>query len=118
MPAVLYIASLVQEKNIFNVLINKFDSLGKSLPLMKNFDSAIVSCQSIVDMRNVPDNTSDYIFTDPPFAVRSEYHVFGGELPLGVLAESFHGRDDRGDRKPVSAQRPCRISIADDARVL
>lgn len=61
----LYISSMICESNPFTAYERKaqkfFTSFGK------NFNVAIVSCQSLTDLRNVPKNSVDYIFTDPPF---------------------------------------------------
>ena len=67
MPGVLFVASLVQEKNVFDVLKRKALKL---IGVIKNThfkNESIVSTQSVTDLSNIPNDTIDYIFTDPPF---------------------------------------------------
>ncbi len=63
----LYLPSLFAESNVFRSLRKKFSDFLKSFKATKNFESAIISCQSLTDLKNVPKNSVDYIFTDPPF---------------------------------------------------
>ena len=60
----LYISSCIYETYIFSLIKNK----------QKLFDTwraenghVCVTCSSLVDMSNMPSNSIDYIFTDPPF---------------------------------------------------
>jgi len=68
MPGVLYIASLVQEKNVIDVIERKIRSL------LSTFDpefrkQGIVTCstQSSTDLEYFEESLFDYIFIDPPF---------------------------------------------------
>lgn len=69
MPGVLAIASLVQEKNVIDVVSRKVDSITKafSKSLNNNGMAVIISTGSANDLPNIPDNSIDYIFIDPPF---------------------------------------------------
>lgn len=69
----LYIGSTIREWNVLDWVQGKFHSIEKMKRLIKNFKAAIISCQSLTDMRNVPDSSIDYIFTDPPFASNLMY---------------------------------------------
>ena len=69
----LYLPSLIAEANIFYTLSKKFETFLNLFAVTRNFDSAIVSCQSLTDLRNVPKNSVDYIFTDPPFGANIMY---------------------------------------------
>jgi len=64
----LYIASLTFETSVFNLLHNK-SSLIKTLKKnSKNYcNGFLISTQSTVDLSNIPPDSVDYIFTDPPF---------------------------------------------------
>ena len=68
MPGVLFVASLVQEKNVFDVLQRKFKKIAALLKTSTTDSSnTIVSTQSVTDLRNITSDSIDYIFTDPPF---------------------------------------------------
>ena len=75
MPGVLYIASLVQEKNFIDVLARKLKSLNKVLPELSKIKSFnICGTQSTGALSNViPDSSIDYVFVDPPFGSNIMY---------------------------------------------
>ncbi len=62
----LYIPSLVQEKNIFDVYLRKLKRNAK-LQLNTDVRNINITTQSTICLKNIPGNTIDYIFTDPPF---------------------------------------------------
>ena len=61
----LYVASLVAETDILKVFSGKINDFQRAFGLLtgKNF----ISCSSTTNLKNVNDNSIDYIFTDPPF---------------------------------------------------
>lgn len=67
----LFTPSLHIERNVFDVLRRKLKKLRKLA--LKEVGPVCVSTQSIVDLRNVPGGTIDYIFTDPPFGESLQY---------------------------------------------
>lgn len=69
----LYIPSLTVEQNIFELIEYKFESLKNMYMNSFNSSNCIISTQSATDMRNIPDNSIDYIFTDPPFGSNINY---------------------------------------------
>ena len=75
MPGVLYIASMVQEKNVIDVLSRKLTSLEKVLPLLSRIkDYNICGTQSTSALSDkIEDNSVDYIFVDPPFGANIMY---------------------------------------------
>lgn len=75
MPGVLYIASMVQEKNFIDVLERKLKSLSKVLPELSKIHSRnICGTQSSLYLSNaLKDGTVDYIFVDPPFGANIMY---------------------------------------------
>lgn len=73
LSGILYIPSMSVETNLANLISKKFDEFVQVFTTTRNFDSAIVSCQSLIDLRNVPKNSVDYIFTDPPFGANIMY---------------------------------------------
>ena len=70
-PGTLTIADIIQEKNVFEVLNRKVTKLVKLLPQMQKLITdhrrSVASTQSATSMSLVPDDSIDYIFTDPPF---------------------------------------------------
>lgn len=68
----LYIPSLVAETNIFKVGKNKGDDL-KMMAANAKPSMAYVTTQSTADYSNIPADSIDYIFTDPPFGSNLMY---------------------------------------------
>ncbi len=64
MNGVLYVASLHQENNVFNVIDNKLKNLEKAFK--ENTSNQLVSTHSATQ-NPIKENSIDYIFTDPPF---------------------------------------------------
>ena len=71
----LYIPSLNREQNPFNVLNRKFKQLfNAEIELNKVVKgNTLVSTQSSTDLLNIPKNSIDYIFVDPPFGANIMY---------------------------------------------
>ncbi len=67
----LFTPSLHLERNVFDVLRRKLKKI-KSINLCDS-SNTIVSNQSVTDLRNVPNDSVDYIFTDPPFGEPLQY---------------------------------------------
>ena len=67
----LFVPSIHLERNVFSVLRRKILQLEKlSIPTHL---SAGISTQSVENLKNLPDNSVDYIFTDPPFGESLQY---------------------------------------------
>ncbi|MFA7115828.1 MAG: DNA methyltransferase [Bacteroidales bacterium] len=66
----LYIPSLSRELNFFFSIKDKFKSIYYNNPT----GNYIVSTQSCSDLKNIEDNSIDYIFTDPPFGANIMYN--------------------------------------------
>ncbi len=67
MPGVLFIASLVQEKNVIDVIKRKAKKIIELLSDKPYQFNVITSNQSVTGLSNLKENSVDYIFTDPPF---------------------------------------------------
>jgi len=68
MPGVLYIASLVQEKNVIEVLERKIRSLLSAFdPDIRKRDCVVSTTQSSGEFEHLNASSIDYIFVDPPF---------------------------------------------------
>lgn len=67
----LYIPSLVVEQNIADLLKYKIPQLMDMFCSTK--DNVILTTQSSTDLGQIPDNSIDYIFTDPPFGDNLNY---------------------------------------------
>lgn len=67
----LCITSLHIEKNVFDAIARKTKDIGKAI--YESPQSVLVQCGSLADASNIPDNSIDYIFTDPPFGDNLNY---------------------------------------------
>jgi hypothetical protein len=67
----LYIPSLVVEQNIADLLAYKIPQLLDMFCSRSN--NVLITTQSSTDLRQIPDNSFDYIFTDPPFGDNLNY---------------------------------------------
>lgn len=68
----LYLSSMNAESNIFKVFESKLKDFIKALSMLPKTENSIISTQSLTDLK-VPDNSIDYIFTDPPFGANLMY---------------------------------------------
>ncbi len=70
----LYMPIVRMEKNVFDVLRRKLKKLEAAEKTKQNQETAtIVSTQSLTSMSVLPDNSIDYIYTDPPFGANIIY---------------------------------------------
>jgi DNA-directed RNA polymerase subunit RPC12/RpoP len=82
----LYIPSFTVERNIESIWKGKYSDVSRAIELISIKSSSIISTQSATNMANIPSNTIDYVFTDPPF---------GGNLmysELNFLWEAWLGQ--------------------------
>jgi len=73
MPNALYIPSIIAERNIIELVKGKLKDIIPVFEFEKSNDNYCVSCGSSTDLRNVPSNSIDYIFVDPPFGSNLMY---------------------------------------------
>lgn len=67
----LFTPSIHLERNLFDVLRRKIKNVGK---LKYSFGrNAVVTTQSVTSFNNIPSNSIDYVFTDPPFGESLQY---------------------------------------------
>ncbi|MBS3994301.1 MAG: DNA methylase [Alkaliphilus sp.] len=69
----LYIPSLTFERNVFELFENKLRDIIKAKIEIAENNSPIISLNSLTEASNVPNNSIDYIFTDPPFGSNLNY---------------------------------------------
>ena len=70
----LYIPSLIKDINICKSLSEYASKTQRAKGLLYKYpERTIVSTQSATDLSNIPSNTCDYIFTDPPFGANLNY---------------------------------------------
>lgn len=69
----LYIPSTPVETSVFDQLREKIASMPRAMTSGIKGGNAIVTTQSATCMAQMPDNTIDYIFTDPPFGSNINY---------------------------------------------
>ncbi|MEH1940778.1 MAG: DNA methyltransferase [Nostoc sp.] len=62
----LYISSLSAEKRAIFALENRLSTFSRSLRL-QTYSNCLINNSSSSKIKNIPDNSVDYIFTDPPF---------------------------------------------------
>lgn len=72
-PNTLQIPSSLAERNLFNLLENKSKSLEVVYSYTKTKENVFVSVESAQKLRFIPDDSIDYIFTDPPFGSNINY---------------------------------------------
>ena len=63
----LYIPSLQFERNVGLLYKGKIDDVLKQKSMIPKGDNVIVTTGTLSQLPNIPDNSIDYIFTDPPF---------------------------------------------------
>ena len=69
----LYLPSLNAEGDVFRMLRGKLDDFVKVFSLTTTFNHCVENNASSTDLRNIPDNSIDYLFTDPPFGDNLNY---------------------------------------------
>ncbi|MBQ6504972.1 MAG: hypothetical protein IJI57_13775 [Flexilinea sp.] len=69
----LYISSLTAEADIRKSLLGKMNDFSKMTNLINSFSENFISTSSLSDLFVVPENSVDYIFTDPPFGSNLNY---------------------------------------------
>lgn len=65
----LTIPSLIREQNVFRQFRDKLRDIASGLALLGSAsrEEVVISTGSTTDLRAIPNNSVDYIFTDPPF---------------------------------------------------
>ncbi|ADC69581.1 DNA methylase N-4/N-6 domain protein [Methanocaldococcus sp. FS406-22] len=96
----LYIPSIGYEFNIIYMMNYRIDRLCKYLNSYPKINNKIyITTQSSTDLRNIPDNSIDYIFVDPPFGDNLMYselnfiweswlRVFTNNKPEAIINET------------------------------
>lgn len=69
----LYLPSLNAEGDVFRMLRGKLDDFCKVFSVTATFKHCIGNNASSTDLKNIPENSIDYIFTDPPFGDNLNY---------------------------------------------
>lgn len=70
----LYIPSLIKDINILKSLDKYISKTTKAKSILEQYKQEnIITTQSSTDLENIPDNSCDYIFTDPPFGDNLNY---------------------------------------------
>lgn len=72
MPNVLYVPSTVAERNIISLLESKLGDICKVYSESREKNNVLIQTCSATDT-GIPDNSIDYIFTDPPFGANINY---------------------------------------------
>ena len=69
----LYIPDIKAEINVLNVFKRKRNDIFRGFDSVKYSKRSIVSNQASNDLKNIPNNSIDYIFVDPPFGSNIMY---------------------------------------------
>ena len=69
----LYMPSLNAEADVLRVLEGKLTDFVKVFNAIAKYKDCILNTSSSTDLRNIPENSVDYIFTDPPFGDNLNY---------------------------------------------
>ncbi|WP_031552727.1 DNA methyltransferase [Oribacterium sp. FC2011] len=69
----LYIPSLQFERNVNLLYAGKLDDIIKQKNMIPKGNNVIINTGSLSSLPNIPDNSIDYIFTDPPFGDNLNY---------------------------------------------
>lgn len=71
LPGTLFVSSISVELSIFDGLERKIRDIKKALYFAN--DLSIITTQSATDLQTIPENSVEYIFTDPPFGGNLNY---------------------------------------------
>jgi DNA modification methylase len=70
----LYVSSLSTPPNVAKSYLRNARSIAEGLtPPINPSRTTVVSTQSTTSLKNIPDDSIDYIFTDPPFGLNFDY---------------------------------------------
>ena len=88
-PGVLYVSSLPVEKNIFEGLKRKVKTFADAFSLVEKSNSSVSFINASSTKLQLPDNSINYIFTDPPFGDFIPYSEINqiNEAWLGKLTD-------------------------------
>lgn len=67
LTGVIYFPSLSVETSIIELLKERLKNVSKAFAEVPTGSEAIISTQSASMLENIPNDSIDYIFTDPPF---------------------------------------------------
>ena len=108
-PGVLYVSGLPVEKNVFEGLRRKLATISKAFNVIHGRRGIVKVLENSSCEVDLPDESIDYVFTDPPF---------GGNIPyaeVNFINEAWLGRyTDRTDEIIVSShQRKTTVEYTD-----
>ena len=74
MPGLYYVPPIFKEQNVLHLLERKFKDFIQAYSNMDLETTALcVSTQSATELSAIPNNSIDYVFTDPPYAGKVQY---------------------------------------------
>lgn len=92
-PGTLYVSSLPAEKNVFRGISRKQSAMERAFKKVADLDvNAEVRCSSSLDV-DLPDQSVDYIFTDPPFGGNIQYSE------INFISEAWIGDVTNADQE-------------------
>ena len=112
MPGTLYVPSLTIENNIGWIFANKLDNVCRGLSLIPSGDVVTIT-GSATDLVDMPDQSLDYVFTDPPFGS----NIFYADCSL--LWEAWLGQlTDQTQEAVVHVKHKDKNTLPDYARIM
>lgn len=73
LSGVFYVPSMVSEASVFKAYENKIDRISTAMDSRKSNPKTVLVETTSTSASKIPDNTIDYIFTDPPFGENIYY---------------------------------------------
>ncbi|MGC5326277.1 DNA methyltransferase [Brevibacillus sp. SYSU BS000544] len=105
-PGVLYISSLPVEKNMFEGMRRKAKTIAKAFGVIQDSTSHVTVVQGSSTKLDLPDQSVDYVFTDPPFGDYIPY------AEINFLNEVWLGKTtDNSEEIVVSPSQKKTVSI-------
>ena len=95
LSGVFYVPSQHSELSPWYVLDGKLNRLQKAFEPRPSVQGTVAVSTGDCGRISLPDNSIDYVFTDPPFGENIYY------ADLNYLVESWHGAVTRGDREAI-----------------
>jgi DNA modification methylase len=105
-PGVLYVSGCPVEKNVFDGVRRKFNDLRKAVTQINKWSPQVWVYRRPAQESGLPDNSVDYIFTDPPFAGNIPYSEinFLSEIWLGNVTDTRYETIVSGAQKKQLAE--------------
>ena len=89
----LYIPSITVEQNPYELMSYKLKDVANMFVSSFNYYNVCITTESLTNMQRIPDNSIDYVFTDPPFGGNINYSEMNC-LNEAILSVSTNATDE------------------------